>query len=158
VIGDGTISKATQSNRQLLQSTSKSNPQPPKGKWTAKINCPICINSCLLLTFCSAIVVRLYSIILWVKVLGIKRELFDLEVPIQVVHTALDSVSSKAVQYLGATTGPVREDPSLLEFRRASATSWFSNKSLVSKPFSKLRLPFKRTSQESEESPPRYHL
>jgi hypothetical protein len=157
VIEDGTISKATQSNGQSLQSTSESNPQPPKGKWTAKINCSIRINSRLLPTFCSAIVARLYSIILRVKVLGIKRESFDMEVLIQVVHTAPDSVSSEAVQYLGATIGPVGEDLSLLEFCRASATSWFSDESLVSRPFSKLRLPSERTSQESEESPPRYH-
>ena len=90
-----------------------------------------------------AIVARLYTIILRVKVSGIKRESFDLEVPIQVVHTAPDGVSSEAVQYLGATTGPVGEDPSLLEFRRASATSWFSNESLVSRPFSKLNSPLK---------------
>jgi len=154
---DGTIGKATQSDRQSLQSASKSNPQPPQGKWTTKINCSIRIDSRLLPTFCSAIVARLYSIILRVKVSGIKRESFDLEVPIQVVHTAPDGVSSEAAQYLGATTGPVGENPSLLEFRRASATSWFSDESLVSRPFSKLRLPSERTSQESEESPPRYH-
>ena len=157
VIGDGTIGNATQPDGQSLQSTSKSNPQPPKGKWTAKINCPIRIDSRLLPTFCSPIVARLYSIILRVKVSGIKRESFNLEVPVQVVHTAPESFSSEAVQYLGTTTGPVGEDPSLLEFRRASATSWFSDESLVSRPFSKLRLPSKRTSQESEESPPRYH-
>jgi hypothetical protein len=73
------------------------------------------------------------------------------------VHTALDVVSNEAAQYLGATTGPVGEDPSLLEFRRASATSWFSNESLVSSAFPKLQPPSERISQESDESPPRYH-
>ena len=156
-IEDGTISKATQSNGQSLQSASKSNPQPPQGKWIAKISYPIRIDSRLLPTFCSAIVARLYSIILRVKASGIKKESFDLEVPLQVVHTALDVVSNEAAQYLGATTGPVGEDPSLLEFRRASATSWFSNESLVSSAFPKLQPPSERISQESDESPPRYH-
>lgn len=157
VIKDDTIGKATQLNEQLSRSTSKSNPQLPQGKWTAKINLPIHINSRLLPTFCSAIVARLYSIILRLKVLGIKKESFDLEVPLQVVHTAPDDVSSGTAQYLGATMGPVGEDPSLLEFRRASATSWFSEESLVSSFFRKLGHPSERMSQEREESPPRYY-
>lgn len=138
------IDEATQSNGQSLPPASKSSLQPPKGKWTAKISHPIRVDSRLLPTFCSSIVARLYSVILRVKVSGIRKESFDLEVPLQVVHTPPDSQSSEAAQYSAAITGPLGEDASLLEARRASAASWFSNESLVSMPSPKLILSSKR--------------
>jgi hypothetical protein len=135
-----TIDEATQCGRQSLQPASRSNLQPPQGKWTAKISHPICVNSLLLPTFCSSIVARLYTAILRVKVSGIKKGSFDLEVPLQVVHIPPDAQSSEATQYSAAITGPIREDASLLEVRRDSATSWFSNESLVSRSSLKLIL------------------
>lgn len=141
MVEQAVIDEATQAGGQSLQPASKSNLQPPQGKWTAKINHPICVDSRLLPTFCSSIVARLYSAILRVKVSGIKKESFDLEVPLQVVHTPPEAQSSEARQYSAAVTGPIAEDASLLAVRRASATSWFSNESLVSRPSLKLILP-----------------
>jgi hypothetical protein len=106
-------------------------PQQPQGRWIAKITHPINIESRLLPTFCSSIVARLYSVVLRVKTSGIRRESFDLEVPLQVVHMSPDGLSNET-QHAEAVTGPIGEHPGFLEFRRASATSWFSNESLVS--------------------------
>ncbi len=141
IIEDGKIGEATQSGGQSFRPATKSNPHPPQGKWTAKISYPIRVDCRLLPTFCSSIVARLYSVILRVKVSGIKKESFDLETPLQVVHTSPDALSSESIYFLGASAGLAGEDPSLLEFRRASTTSWFSNESLVSKSFLRLRLP-----------------
>jgi hypothetical protein len=83
---------------------------------------PIQVDGRLLPTFCSAMVARYYTLIVRVKVSGFHQEVFDLEVPLQVVHTSPRTTQS-------STGSPSRE--SFLEPRRASETSWFSNDSLV---------------------------
>jgi hypothetical protein len=66
-----------------------------------------------------------------IELLGIRRESFDLEVPLQVVHMSPDGVSDQNYLHGYPIIGPVGEDPRSLEFRRASATSWFSDETLV---------------------------
>jgi hypothetical protein len=123
--------------RKSLGSEMQANRQLPEGKWVGKIRYPISINSRPLPTFCSSIVARLYSVILRVKVSGIRQEAFELEVPLQVVHTSPEDTSSGPPQYFGAAIRPVEEFPSFLESRRASDISSFSNTSLVSVSFFK---------------------
>jgi hypothetical protein len=117
VIKDGKVGEATQSDRQSYQSASKSNPQPSRGKLSAEVGYLIRVDSRLLPAFCSAVVARSYSVILRLKVSGIKKESFELEVPIQVVNTAPGVGSNETTQYLGLATGPVGGNSSLLEFR-----------------------------------------
>jgi len=93
------------------------------GKWISNWTVPIEINGRILPTFCSSMAARLYSLIVRVKVTGgARHESFDLEVPLQVIHTALDNPESTSAE-------PIRER--FLEYRRASETSWFSDESLV---------------------------
>jgi hypothetical protein len=95
----------------------------PNGKWISNWTVPIEVNGRLLPTFCSSLVARFYTLIVRVKVAGARQEAFDLEVPLQVIHTPL-----------GETDSPMVEDirERFLEFRRASEASWFSDDSLVS--------------------------
>ncbi|PVH68956.1 hypothetical protein DL98DRAFT_522433 [Cadophora sp. DSE1049] len=101
-------------------------PQSPSGKWTANLTHPICMEGQLPPTFCCSIAARLYTVILRLKVSGIRRESFNLEVPLQVVHTASDRISEEETVMAGQTG----EDPISLGFRRASEASWFSDESL----------------------------
>jgi len=67
-------------------------PQTSTGKWTASIAHPISVKGRLVPTFCCCVAARLYTIILRLKVSGIRRESFDLEVPLQVIHRASDGI------------------------------------------------------------------
>lgn len=94
----------------------------PNGRWISNWTIPIEVDGRLLPTFCSALVARRYSLIVPVRVGGVRQERFDLEVPLQVIHSSPRTVQS--------TTGdPATE--AFLEPRRASETSWFSDESLV---------------------------
>jgi hypothetical protein len=99
----------------------KSNPANSNGKWISNWTIPIHVDGRLLPTFCSALVARSYSLIVRVKVSGVRQEVFDLEVPLQVVHT-----SPRATQLASE---------SFLQPRRESETSWFSDESLVRQIF-----------------------
>jgi len=94
----------------------------PNGKWISNWTVPIEISGRLLPSFCSSLVARFYTLIVRVKVAGARQERFDLEVPLQVIHTPPGKVDSPTVE-------PVRER--FLEYRRASESSWFSDDSLV---------------------------
>ena len=98
---------------------------PPVGKWITVLDIPIEVHARLLPTFCSSIVARQYSIILRVKVGGVRQVSFDLEVPLQVIHSSPDTPQSASLE-------PIREDQQGLEFRRSSATSCFSDETLAS--------------------------
>lgn len=102
-----------------------------EGRWTAVLNIPIRVDARLLPTFCSSLVARMYSVILRVKVSGIRKESFDLEIPLQVVHTPPDGLLSDQSQPAMTIAEPIREYQTILEFRSALATSWFSEQSLV---------------------------
>jgi hypothetical protein len=93
------------------------------GKWISYWTIPIEVNGRLLPTFCSSLVARFYSLIIRVKIAGVRQEFFDFEVPLQVIHSSPD-----------AALEPIRDDQRLLEFRRASETSWFGNEILVRYP------------------------
>ncbi|KAF2802901.1 uncharacterized protein BDZ99DRAFT_482461 [Mytilinidion resinicola] len=103
----------------------------PSGKWISNWTVPIEVNGRLLPSFCSSLVARFYTLIVRVKVAGARQERFDLEVPLQVIHTPPSNPDSPTVE-------PVRER--FLEYRRASESSWFSDDSL-----------------ESEQDPPQYY-
>lgn len=94
----------------------------PNGKWVSNWTIPIEVDGRLLPTFCSSWVARLYSLVVRVKVAGAREESFDLEVPLQVVHTSIDKAESTSIE-------PVSEQ--FLQYRRDSETSWFSDESLV---------------------------
>ena len=70
----------------------------PTKKLTAVIQLPVEIPHDLPSTFCSALVSRQYSLIVQVKVSGVKVQKFKLEVPLQVTHPAPAS-------FLAATAG-----------------------------------------------------
>jgi hypothetical protein len=95
----------------------------PNGKWISNWTVPIEVDGRLLPTFCSSLVARFYTLIVRVKVAGARPETFDLEVPLQVIHTPLGKTDSLTVE-------PIRER--FLEYRRASESSWFSDDLLVS--------------------------
>ena len=99
-----------------------SNSCVPNGKWISNWKIPVEIDGRLLPTFCSSLVARFYTLIIRVKVAGVRQESFDLEVPLQVLHNLPGQAQS-------AMGGPVREP--LREFRRISETSWFSDEALV---------------------------
>ncbi|PMD11963.1 hypothetical protein NA56DRAFT_713667 [Hyaloscypha hepaticicola] len=109
---------------QTKGATKSSIKSPPGGKWTTVLDIPIEVDTRLIPTFCSSIVARLYTVILRVKVGGVRRESFDLEVPLQVIHSSPDRPRSASLE-------PMREDQRFLAFHRASATSWFSDESLA---------------------------
>jgi hypothetical protein len=95
----------------------------PNGKWISNWTVPIEVNGRLLPTFCSSLVARFYTLIVRVKVTGARQEAFDLEVPLQVIHTPLGKTDLSTVE-------DIREQ--FLEHRIASEASWFSDDSLVS--------------------------
>jgi hypothetical protein len=86
----------------------------PNGKWISNWTVPIEINGRLLPSFCSSLVARFYTLIVRVKVAGARQERFDLEVPLQVIHTPPGKADS-------LTAEPIRER--FLEYRRASESS-----------------------------------
>ncbi len=92
------------------------------GKWISNWTVPVDVNARLLPSFCSSLVARFYTLIVRVKVAGARQESFDLEVPLQVIHTPPGKADSPTVE-------PVSER--FLEYRRASESSWFSDDSLV---------------------------
>ncbi|KIW42978.1 uncharacterized protein PV06_06467 [Exophiala oligosperma] len=102
--------------------------QAPSGRWTARFTHPIRVQSRVLPTFCSAIVARLYTVIVRLKVSGIRRESFNLEIPLQVVHASSNDASDEEYPFIR----PLEEDRTSMDFRRASTTSWFSDESLAS--------------------------
>ncbi|PVH68960.1 hypothetical protein DL98DRAFT_578574 [Cadophora sp. DSE1049] len=108
----------------------------PTGKWISYWTSPIEVEGWLLPTFCSSLAARFYTLIVRVKVAGSRQETFDLEVPLQVIHTPP-----------GKTGPPVVEDinEQFLGYRRASEVSWFSDESLLI------------TLEESEQDPPQYY-
>lgn len=106
----------------------------PKGKWTAIIRLPITMHYRLLPTFCSSIVARLYSVLLRVKVAGVRAKSFDLEIPLQVVHAAPQNEFADSAEF-------IRDDEAFEVYRTPSQISWFGNDSM-----------------EYEESPPDYYL
>jgi len=59
----------------------------PNGRWTSNWTIPIEIDLRLLPTFCSALVARLYSLRVRVRVAGVRQESFELEVPLQLIHS-----------------------------------------------------------------------
>ncbi|KFY90092.1 hypothetical protein V498_06176 [Pseudogymnoascus sp. VKM F-4517 (FW-2822)] len=126
-------------NRPSTETQSQSQPQAPNGRWIATIRHPIRVESSLLPTFCSAIAARLYTVILHLKVSGIRRESFNLEVPLQVINLSPNGLRDDADVFNHTILGPTISDPPLLD-RRSSATSWFSDESL-----------------ETEDNPPHYH-
>jgi len=114
-------------------STEIRSPRPSQahnGRCIATIRHPIRVESPLLPTFCSAIAARLYTVILRLKVSGIRRESFDLEVPLQVINMPPEGVTYDAGVLDHTINGPAVDDPLLFD-RRSSATSWFSDESLV---------------------------
>jgi hypothetical protein len=92
-------------------------------RWISNWDVPIQVDGRLLPTFCSALVARNYSFIVRVKVSGVQQAVFDLEVPLQVVHTSPRTIQSTAALPASET---------FLEPRRGSEASWFSDESLVS--------------------------
>jgi hypothetical protein len=94
----------------------------PNEKWISNWTVPIEVNGRLLPTFCSSLVARLYTLIVRVKVAGARQETFDLEVPLQVIHTPPGKTDSSTVEL-------IRER--FLEYRRTSELSWFGDDSLV---------------------------
>jgi len=94
----------------------------PNGKWLSYWTIPIEVNGRLLPTFCSSLVARLYSLIVRVKVAGARAEFFDLEVPLQVIHTSIGKTKSPTVE-------PIQEQ--LLEYRSDSETFRFGDEPLV---------------------------
>jgi hypothetical protein len=132
-VGSVSVENESAEDLHLKKSTSISSQseilQAPDGKWTASCNHSIRINGRLLPTFCSSLVARLYTIIVRVKVSGIRKEFFDLEVPLQVVHTSPRAMLDNDNNLVG----PTEECNTSLDFRRASTTSWFSEESLVSR-------------------------
>ncbi|KFY36151.1 hypothetical protein V494_05274 [Pseudogymnoascus sp. VKM F-4513 (FW-928)] len=120
---------AASQNRPSTETQSQSQSQAPNGRWIATIRHPIRVESSLLPTFCSAIAARLYTVILHLKVSGIRRESFNLEVPLQVINLSPNGLSDDADVFNHTILGPTISDPPLLD-RRSSATSWFSDESL----------------------------
>ena len=104
-------------------------PRLPGAEWTATITHPIRMEGQLVPTFCCSIAARLYTVILRLKISGIRRESFDLEVPLQVVHTASNLIPESEERMFGELDA----DPLPLIIRRTSeASSWFSDESFVS--------------------------
>lgn len=86
----------------------------PNGRWTSNWTIPIEIDLRLLPTFCSSLVARLYSLMVRVRVTGVRQESFDLEVPLQVIHS------------LGARLPEAaRVQDSSVEPQRTPEASWF---------------------------------
>jgi hypothetical protein len=103
-----------------------------RGKWVAEIALPIETNFPMVPTFCSALGARTYTLIVRLRILGVRCSPFDLEVPQQVVRMATDSPPS-VDQNLAATA---RRESINLEtimegLRRGSETSHFSVGSVV---------------------------
>jgi hypothetical protein len=96
-------------------------PPIPDGKWTAIIEVPIHLHARVIPTFCNSLVARVYSLIVRLRISGVKCDPFDFEVPLQVVHSLGEAIME-----------PMRDDFTLLEARRGSENSWFSDQSLVS--------------------------
>jgi len=119
----------------------------PNGKWISNWTIPIEVDGRLLPTFCSSLVARRYSLIVHVRVSGVQKERFELEVPLQVIHS-----SPRKVQC--ATGDPATE--AFLEPRRTSETSWFSDESLVRYLFPKASANLLISCQDGKE-PPRYY-
>jgi hypothetical protein len=95
----------------------------PDGKWTAIIEVPINLHTRVAPTFCNSLVARVYSLIVRLRISGVKSDFFDFEVPLQVVHSHI----------LGEDIAePIRDHFTLIEARRRSEDSWFSDHSLVS--------------------------
>lgn len=88
------------------------------GKWISNWTIPIQVDGRLLPTFCSAMVARYYSFIVRIKVSGVRREVFDLEVPLQVVHTSPNAANPGSENFLRQ--------------RRESEILWFGDEALVS--------------------------
>jgi hypothetical protein len=69
----------------------KQQPSPhapvPDGNWTAIIEVPINLHTRLIPTFCNSLVARVYSLIVRLRISGVKCDPFDFEVPLQVVHS-----------------------------------------------------------------------
>ena len=157
---DKSISADNGPSNQLIEpdigSSSRSEPpspsQAPSGRWTARITHPIRVQSRLLPTFCSSIVARLYTVVIRLKISGIRRESFNLEVPLQVVHASSDD----ALDEENLSIRPLEEDRTSMEFRRASTTSCFLEESLASSsPFQNV-LPVNH-SQDRVDEPPHYY-
>lgn len=117
-------------NRPSTETQKQSLSQAPNGRWIATIRHPIRVESSLLPTFCSAIAARLYTVILHLKVSGIRRESFNLEVPLQVINLSPNGLRDDIDVFNHTILGPTISDPPLFD-RRSSATSWFSDESLV---------------------------
>jgi hypothetical protein len=64
-----------------------SNNSVPDGRWISYWTIPIEIDLRLLPTFCSPLAARLYSLRVRVRVAGVRQEAFELEVPLQVIHS-----------------------------------------------------------------------
>lgn len=118
-IGPSVSHKEVSSNNNQHASTT----DEPTGKWISNWTSPVEVEGRLLPSFCSSLVARFYTLIVRVKVAGCRQETFDLEVPLQVIHTPP-----------GKTGSAVMEDinEQFLGYRRASEASWFSDESLVS--------------------------
>jgi hypothetical protein len=97
---------------------------PQQGKWTATLEIPIKSDTRLLPTFCASIAARLYTIIVRVKVGGVRRESFDLEVPLQVIHSSPEGYPPVSDETFG-------QEARFEQFRRVSEASWLSEESLV---------------------------
>ncbi|CZT42392.1 uncharacterized protein RSE6_02266 [Rhynchosporium secalis] len=102
------------------------------GKWISNWTIPIEVEGRLLPTFCTSLVARFYTLIVRVKVARARQEMFDLEVPLQVIHAPPRESGSTILE-------DIREQ--FLGYRRASEVSWFSDEFL-----------------ESEHEPPQYYL
>jgi hypothetical protein len=71
----------------LLEAPTTTAGDPPNGRWISHWTIPIEIDLRLLPTFCSPLVARLYSLRVRVQVAGVRQESFELEVPLQVIHS-----------------------------------------------------------------------
>ena len=117
-------SLGNQANELSIQAGSKLSASPAQGKWTATLGIPIKSDTRLLPTFCTSVVARLYTLIVRVKVGGVRTESFDLEVPLQVIHSFPKGHPS-------AYGENFEQEAPFEQFRRVSESSWLSEESLV---------------------------
>jgi hypothetical protein len=125
-------------------SISESKSQDSNGRWISNWTVPVQVNGRLLPTFCSAIVARYYSLVIRVKVSGVRQEAFDLEVPLQVIHTSSSPSPSISESFL-ETRGQLEE-------------SWFGGGMVrYIRVRGAVEEPRLMISQDTEDSPPRYY-
>jgi hypothetical protein len=127
--------------------------QAPERKWTTSCPHPIRIDGRLLPTFCSSLVARLYTIIVRVKVSGIRKESFDLEVPLQVVHTSPRAMLDDG----NSLVCPTEECNTSMDIRQAFTTSSSNEESLVSRILKNPSLLHIDRFEGIPDKPPHYH-